>query len=135
MKQRSVVIRAPACPCAHEGFPRRLSGYPAGRDADRCDRGPDRDGADVAVRIGALTDSTLVARKLAPHRRIVVASPDYLAGRSPPRCPEELRDHHCLLFALQPSGGWHYRPLEQQTYLRSLDIRFAGGTHSLKTAA
>jgi DNA-binding transcriptional LysR family regulator len=92
-------------------------------------------GADVAVRIGALTDSTLVARKLAPHRRIVVASPDYLAGRSPPRCPEELRDHHCLLFALQPSGGWHYRPLEQQTYLRSLDIRFAGGTHSLKTAA
>jgi DNA-binding transcriptional LysR family regulator len=70
-------------------------------------------GADVAVRIGALTDSTLVARKLAPHCRIVVASPDYLAGRSPPRCPEELRDHHCLLFALQPTGGWYYRPLEQ----------------------
>jgi DNA-binding transcriptional LysR family regulator len=76
-------------------------------------------GTDVAVRIGALTDSTLVARKLAPHRRIVVASPDYLAGRSPPRCPEELRDHHCLLFALQPIGGWYYLPWTRRGRSRS----------------
>jgi DNA-binding transcriptional LysR family regulator len=47
-------------------------------------------GADVAVRIGVLVDSTLVARKLAPHRRILVASPDYLAAQSAPLQPEQL---------------------------------------------
>jgi DNA-binding transcriptional LysR family regulator len=70
-------------------------------------------GADVAVRIGALVDSTLVARKLAPHRRIPVASPDYLVSRTLPRTPDQLGDHECLLFALQPSGSWHYRPAGQ----------------------
>lgn len=67
-------------------------------------------GADVAVRIGALVDSALIARKLAPHRRILVASPEYLERRPPPRAPGDLADHECLLFALQPSGAWYYRP-------------------------
>jgi DNA-binding transcriptional LysR family regulator len=70
-------------------------------------------GADVAVRIGALDDSTLVARKLAPHRFILVASPDYLAAKSAPQQPEALCDHHCLLFAPQPSAAWYCRPLNQ----------------------
>jgi DNA-binding transcriptional LysR family regulator len=64
---------------------------------------------DVSVRIGALVDSTLVARKLASHRRILVASPAYLDYRPPPREPGQLRDHECLLFALQPTGAWYYR--------------------------
>jgi len=41
-------------------------------------------GADVAIRIGALPDSGLIAKKLAPHRRVLCASPAYLAGRAPP---------------------------------------------------
>ncbi len=68
-------------------------------------------GTDVAVRIGALADSTLVAKRLAPHRRALVASPDYLAARRPPlMAPEDLRHHECLPFALQPTGSWYYRP-------------------------
>lgn len=66
-------------------------------------------GTDVAVRIGALLDSTLVARKLAPHRRLLVASPDYLASREPPSIPADLARHECLPFTLQPRGAWFYR--------------------------
>lgn len=70
-------------------------------------------GADVAVRIGALVNSTLVARKLAPHRCILVASPDYLAAKSAPREPEELSDHQCLLCAPRSTGAWYCRRVDQ----------------------
>lgn len=67
-------------------------------------------GTDVAVRIGALADSGLIATKLAPQRRVLVAAPSYLGyGRKPPSAPEDLAGHDCLAFALQPSGTWHYR--------------------------
>jgi DNA-binding transcriptional LysR family regulator len=66
-------------------------------------------GADVAVRIGDLVDSTLVARKLAPLRRILAASPSYLRERSVPEKPEDLQHHDCLLYALQPGAAWYYR--------------------------
>jgi DNA-binding transcriptional LysR family regulator len=66
-------------------------------------------GADVAVRIGALVDSSLVARKLAPLRRILVASPRYLQQHPAPRQPVDLQQHECLLYALQPTAAWYYR--------------------------
>ena len=58
---------------------------------------------DVAVRLGTLQDSNLVARKLADMRFHVCASPDYLARRGEPRRPAELARHECLLF---PRGGY-----------------------------
>jgi DNA-binding transcriptional LysR family regulator len=66
-------------------------------------------GADVAVRIGALVDSTLVARRLASLRRILVASPRYLQQQPAPRQPVDLQQHECLLYALQPTAAWYYR--------------------------
>jgi DNA-binding transcriptional LysR family regulator len=54
--------------------------------------------ADVAVRFGPLADSGLTARKIGVTRRMVVASPDYLARRGTPRVPEDLHDHNCLNF-------------------------------------
>lgn len=68
-------------------------------------------GADVAIRIGALSDSTLVARKLAPHRRVLCASPDYLANRHPIREPADLLRHNCLIYTLQPTDRWFFRSL------------------------
>lgn len=70
-------------------------------------------GADVGVRIGALSDSLLIARRLAPQQRMLVASPDYLATRPAPQAPADLADHDCLTFALQPTGSWFYRPEPQ----------------------
>lgn len=54
-------------------------------------------GFDLAIRIGALHDSRLVARKLAVNRRVLCASPDYLQRFGTPKTPEELGRHECLL--------------------------------------
>ncbi|MFC5578822.1 LysR family transcriptional regulator [Lysobacter niabensis] len=54
-------------------------------------------GMDLAIRIGALDDSSQVARKLANNRRVLCASPEYLRTRGEPRTPDDLAGHECLL--------------------------------------
>lgn len=66
-------------------------------------------GMDIAIRIGALPDSTLIARRLAPHRRLVVASSAYLDRYGMPETPADLADHFCLLFALQAKDAWFFK--------------------------
>jgi len=67
------------------------------------------EGYDLAVRIAALPDSSLVARRLCPVRRVVVASPAYLSTRGTPRRPEALAAHDCLLYHYLPSGDlWRF---------------------------
>jgi DNA-binding transcriptional LysR family regulator len=56
---------------------------------------------DLALRIGRLPDSSLIAQKVGVSRRLVVASPDYLVRRGTPREPSELRDHDCILYTHQ----------------------------------
>ena len=66
------------------------------------------EGFDLAVRIAHLEDSSLTARKLAPNRRVVCASPAYLARHGTPRTPDELARHNCLTttdFAM----NWDYK--------------------------
>jgi DNA-binding transcriptional LysR family regulator len=65
-------------------------------------------GTDVAVRIGALADSTLIARRLAPQRRLLVCSPGYLAKHGTLDEPGDLVRHECLTFALQPTDAWYF---------------------------
>lgn len=54
------------------------------------------EGFDLAIRIAELEDSSLVARRLAPVRRVLVAAPRYLAERKPPQTIDDLADHICL---------------------------------------
>jgi DNA-binding transcriptional LysR family regulator len=54
------------------------------------------EGYDLAIRIGELEDSSLAARKLAPNRRVVCASPQYLEQHPAPRVPADLQKHNCL---------------------------------------
>src|SRR5437868_4641316 len=54
------------------------------------------EGFDLAIRIAHLEDSSLAARKLAPNRRVVCASPEYLRRYGTPRTPEDLARHNCL---------------------------------------
>lgn len=84
---------------------------------------------DVAIRIGALPDSDLVATALAPVRRVVCASPDYLDRAGWPEHPHDLLDHNCLTVASTPvpNGWWTFagvnrnRPLGVHGNLRSDD--------------
>ncbi|MBA8841302.1 LysR family transcriptional regulator [Ochrobactrum sp. RH2CCR150] len=59
------------------------------------------DRLDIAIRLGALSSSNLLARKLAPHRRIICGSPDYLGEHGTPAEPGDLARHNCLLFDYQ----------------------------------
>jgi len=60
---------------------------------------------DMAIRIGRLADSSLVARTLARIRANVCASPAYLANRGTPRTIADLADHDCLGYTLSSLGG------------------------------
>jgi DNA-binding transcriptional LysR family regulator len=67
------------------------------------------DGVDLAVRIGHLPDSTLVARHVGEMRRIVVASPGYLTARGEPGRPEEIAAHDTIQFgAMTAALDWRF---------------------------
>src|SRR6266545_2164586 len=54
------------------------------------------EGWDLAVRIGTLADSTMIAKRLAPCRTVLCAAPAYLAERGAPRTVADLKNHNCL---------------------------------------
>ena len=77
------------------------------------------EGVDVAIRIGELADSTLVARRLGETRRVVVASPRYLRRRGRPRRPEQMAGHDVVLFsALNAPPEWRFERGGQETRVR-----------------
>ena len=55
------------------------------------------DGYDLAIRTGELSDSSLIAKRLAPDRHVIVAAPAYLSCKGCPVRPDDLADHDCLL--------------------------------------
>jgi DNA-binding transcriptional LysR family regulator len=66
---------------------------------------------DLAVRVGALPDSTLVATKVGEIRRVVCGSPDYFAAHGVPKSPDDLADHMCVTFTALASGmTWIFNP-------------------------
>ncbi len=73
-------------------------------------------GIDVAVRIGPLRDSALVARTLAPSRQWLCASPAYLARAGTPRRPEDLAQHQCLV--LEGTNPWRFKDGQQVVSVR-----------------
>jgi DNA-binding transcriptional LysR family regulator len=80
-------------------------------DIDLTDRHVDLigEGFDVGVRIGALADSGLIARRIAPSRMILVASPDYVARCGAPQEPKELKAHACFAYTLKASPSWEFQ--------------------------
>lgn len=68
------------------------------------------EGFDAAIRIAALPDSSLIARRLRAMKRFVVASPAYIARNGRPQSPSELNVHHCLGYAYRlRTNNWHFR--------------------------
>lgn len=76
----------------------------ADRELDLIDQG-----IDVALRVGALPDSSLVATRLGTTCRVVCGSPAYFAERGVPRTPDDLAAHACISFdALERSPAWKF---------------------------
>ncbi len=67
-----------------------------------------QDGADMALRFGELPDSSAIARRITASRRVLVASPSYLAKHGTPQTPADLAEHSIVL---GPNGtrGWHFQ--------------------------
>ena len=64
----------------------------------------------MAIRIGVLADSSLVARRLAPSRLVLCAAPGYLADCGRPAAPEDLARHDCGSYSYRTAGPeWRFR--------------------------
>jgi DNA-binding transcriptional LysR family regulator len=79
-------------------------------------------GMDLAIRIGALDDSTLVARKLAHNRRVLAASPEYLRQRVAPRVPQDLVEHECLLLVGAQGRMEYWRFLDRDGHASTVRV-------------
>jgi len=94
-------------------LPEFLSAYPGVRlDVSYSERYVDlvAEGFDLAIRIGELADTRLIARKLVHNRRLVCAAPAYLAGHGVPAAPADLAGHNCLQFTrLASFPEWRFR--------------------------
>jgi DNA-binding transcriptional LysR family regulator len=93
-------------------------------------------GVDVALRIGRLPDSGLVARRLAPCRMVICASPDYLARHGTPRSPDDLRRAPRLTFSEAVSvGDWTLVDAKRRAHVISGPCRMAANNTQMLLAA
>ncbi|WEJ74861.1 LysR family transcriptional regulator [Pseudomonas sp. PSE14] len=90
---------------------------------------------DLAVRLGNVDSPHVVARRMAPHRRLLCASPDYLQRHGSPRTPAELAQHACLTFAYaRGSRLWHFCGHSEESVRVSGPLR-ANSSQVLRQAA
>jgi DNA-binding transcriptional LysR family regulator len=93
------------------------------------------EGFDLALRVGALKDSSLIARRLAPVRFVLCASPGYVRQYGEPRQPDELSDHRCLFYSLRAiPGEWRFVGPEGEVALR-ISGRFRSNSGNMLHAA
>ena len=90
------------------------------------------EGFDLAVRIGTLRDSSLIARRIAPVRKVPVASPAYLEARGRPAHPRDLGSHDILLYA---NEQWRFRVAGRWEHARGEPKMRANNGEMLRRAA
>ncbi len=67
------------------------------------------EGIDLSIRVGPITDSSLIARRIGTTRRVLVATPEYLARRGTPREPADLQQHDCVVYSRLATGeNWEF---------------------------
>ncbi|WP_028111698.1 LysR family transcriptional regulator [Ferrimonas kyonanensis] len=78
------------------------------------------EGVDLAIRLGNLEDSSLIARPLGSDDLILVSSPGYLAKHPAPLHPSELTNHNCLVYSLSSEGAtWSFTNQKPDTSVRA----------------
>ncbi|WP_419795233.1 LysR family transcriptional regulator [Pseudomonas palleroniana] len=94
------------------------------------------EGFDVAIRVGVLRDSTLVAKQIAPFRNRLYAAPGYIAAHGLPQTLEALAEHACLGFCSHASWpDWVLKNGSQQKTFRPLGPLMSDSSESLLQAA
>jgi DNA-binding transcriptional LysR family regulator len=93
------------------------------------------EGWDLAIRIGNLTNSSLIARRIAPCRIVVCAAPSYLGARGAPRTVASLADHNCLGYTLSQRT-----PIDRWVFGADVGVQISGNLRAnngdaLRTAA
>ena len=97
-----------------------------------------RDGVDLAVRIGELRDSSLVARRIDSQRLVMVASPSYLEAHGTPRRMEDLGGHRAVVFRMPTSGRtrpWQLRRGRRPVEMHPVQTVQVNDTEGLASAA
>jgi len=84
-------------------------------------------GMDIVVRYGELADSSLISRRLAPSRRVLCASPEYLAKHGTPSTPQDLVNHSCLVMlrSNEELKTWHFQERDKKKSITVVPKRFS----------
>jgi DNA-binding transcriptional LysR family regulator len=84
-------------------------------------------GMDIVIRYGELVDSSLISRRLSPSRRVLCASPEYLAKHGTPIKPQDLVDHACLamLRSNEELKTWHFQDHDMKKAVTVVPKRFS----------
>ncbi|MGF9564498.1 LysR substrate-binding domain-containing protein [Neorhizobium sp. JUb45] len=94
------------------------------------------DEVEIAVRIGDLPDSSLIARSLGPYRMVIAAAPDYLRERGTPTSPSQLSSHDCVGFRLKLSGRqWRFLREDGDLHVPVYDKLSINSGEALRQAA
>lgn len=94
------------------------------------------EGFDLAIRVARLADSSLIARRLAPIRFTVCASPEYIAAHGTPRTPQELAQHACLIYSNSPEPGvWSYEPSDGERIAVNVGVKLKANNGDFLRAA
>ncbi|HEX4944068.1 MAG TPA: LysR family transcriptional regulator [Usitatibacteraceae bacterium] len=91
------------------------------------------EGADVGLRTGTLSDSSLVARRICDMERVICASPGYLRKHGTPRSPADLSRHNCLVLAAAPQ--FHRWPFDYPDGVRNIEVAGNVTANSAETLA
>ncbi|WP_418609567.1 LysR family transcriptional regulator [Gluconobacter cerinus] len=81
------------------------------------------EGVDISLRMGTLTDSTAIARKIATGRRSVLATPSYLKRAAAPQSSADLANHEAIIYSQLPAPGRSCKKVPQCRSLSAGDLR------------
>ena len=94
------------------------------------------EGIDIAIFLGALNDTSMVARKLASSSLVVCGSPEYLAKHGIPKLPEDLYGHSCLVnWAIAPRSKWQFKGESSVKVINVKGRMQSNAAHTIRIAA
>lgn len=94
------------------------------------------EGIDLAIYLGALDDTSMVARKLASSALVICGSPDYLAKNGIPQVPEDLVKHSCLVnWAIAPRNKWVFKTENGVKQINVAGRMQSNAAHTIRIAA